>query len=263
MSGHPTRAEDFELFALGALEGEEKLAIESHLAGCSDCARKLAEARGRISLLAFAAPAAEPSPQVKERLLRRLHETSEDRSPSHPPAQPERAGGIFGKWWAAILVPAIAILAVVSYFQWTENAKLDAQLSRMRADVREQRKQLDEAREIVAMMEARGSVSVALKPMPGMPKGAVRVVYNSETGKLYYDGWVEPPPDDKSYQLWLVPMKGKPISAGVFNPVTGDSCAWMTNVPEGVTVKAVAVTMEPAGGELQPTGPEVLVGPTS
>lgn len=263
MSGHPTRAEDFELYALGALEGEEKLAIELHVAECSDCARKLAEARGRISLLAFAAPPAEPSPEVKERLLHRLHATTEEGSPSRMPVRPERAGGIVGRWWAAILVPAVAILAVVSYFQGTENAKLDAQLSHMRSDIREQRKQLEEAREILAMLQEHGSVSVALRPMPGMPKGAVRVVYNPETGKLYYDGWVEPPPDDKSYQLWLVPMQGKPISVGVFNPVTGDSCAWMTNAPEGVTVKAVAVTMEPAGGEPQPTGPKVLVGPTS
>ena len=39
-NGHPTREEDFDLYVLGALEGDEKLAIESHLAGCADCARK-------------------------------------------------------------------------------------------------------------------------------------------------------------------------------------------------------------------------------
>jgi len=43
MSAHPTREEDFDLYALGALEDDEKLAIESHVSACSDCARKLAE----------------------------------------------------------------------------------------------------------------------------------------------------------------------------------------------------------------------------
>ncbi len=69
MNGHPTREEDFDLYALGALEGEEKRAIELHLAGCRDCARKLAEAQGRIALLALAAPPAAPSDAVKQRLM--------------------------------------------------------------------------------------------------------------------------------------------------------------------------------------------------
>ena len=37
MNNHPTREEDFDLYALGALEGDEKLAIESHVSGCSEC----------------------------------------------------------------------------------------------------------------------------------------------------------------------------------------------------------------------------------
>ena len=60
-NGHPTREEDFDLYVLGALEGDEKLAIESHLAGCADCARKLAAARGRVAAISFAAPRVEPS----------------------------------------------------------------------------------------------------------------------------------------------------------------------------------------------------------
>ena len=36
MNAHPTREEDFDLYALGALEGDEKLAIESHVAACAD-----------------------------------------------------------------------------------------------------------------------------------------------------------------------------------------------------------------------------------
>src|SRR4029077_20137135 len=80
MSTHLKHDEDFDLYALGALEGEEKSAIESHAASCSDCARKLAEARGRISVLSFSAPPVEPSPGVKERLMRQLHATAEGRS---------------------------------------------------------------------------------------------------------------------------------------------------------------------------------------
>jgi anti-sigma-K factor RskA len=81
-------------------------------------------------------------------------------------------------------------------------------------------------------------------------------------GLLMYDGWIAPSPDDKSYQLWVVPMEGSPISAGVFNPATSDTAHWMSKVPEGIAPKMFAITLEPAGGMPQPTGPMVLVGGT-
>src|SRR6202041_942342 len=68
---------------------------------------------------------------------------------------------------------------------------------------------------------------------------------------------------DIFYQLWLVPMSGLPISAGVFNPKNGEMSHMMMKLPAGVTAKAFAVSLEPAGGMPQPTGPMVLVGPTS
>jgi len=95
MNGHPTRPEDFDLYALGVLEGEEKAAIESHVPTCAECANKLAEARGRIALLAFSAPRVEPSPAVRERLMRQVHASAERAGARHAQSapEPERAGG--------------------------------------------------------------------------------------------------------------------------------------------------------------------------
>jgi anti-sigma-K factor RskA len=133
----------------------------------------------------------------------------------------------------------------------------------LRAKVQEQQKQLDYARNVAHLMEAKDTVSVSLAPMPGMPNGAVKVMYNEKMGMLMYDGWIEPPPEDKSYQLWVVPMEGNPISVGVFNPATSDSAHWLTKIPEGVPAKAFAITLEPAGGAAAPSGPQVLAGPAS
>jgi anti-sigma-K factor RskA len=59
-------------------------------------------------------------------------------------------------------------------------------------------------------------------------------------------------------------MDGKPVSAGVFKAETAKSGHWMMKVPEGIAPKMFAITMEPAGGRPQPTGPMVLTGgPTS
>ena len=90
MSGeHPNRAEDFDLYALGALDGAERKAFESHLASCADCAEKLATARGRMAILAFAAPPTEPSPGVKESLMRQVIASAQGPGGSLARVQPE------------------------------------------------------------------------------------------------------------------------------------------------------------------------------
>ena len=96
-----------------------------------------------------------------------------------------------------------------------------------------------------------------------MPKGAAHVMYNMKTKTLMYDGQLEAAPAGKSYELWVVPANGAPISAGVFTPVPGQTDHWMMDMPEGLVPKAFAVTIEPAGGMPQPTGPKVLIGAAS
>src|SRR5580704_16461806 len=129
---------------------------------------------------------------------------------------------------------------------------------RKRATLQQRQKQLDEARHAQALLESKDTVSVALAQQPGMPKGDVRVMYNSKMGMAMCDGWVEPAPANKSYQLWLVPREGKPISAGMIEG--GPINPWMVKLPQGMAARACDGTPEPAGGTPQPTGPMVLVG---
>ena len=281
-NGHPTREEDFDLYVLGALEGDEKQAIESHLATCADCARKLASARGRVAAISFAAPRVEPSSGVKDRLLRQVR--AESQAPSRAAAEsakvpvrgtgrefapPEPPRGIAGRWLFAILAPACVALLIATVILWRENDRLTGQLASLGVSVDKStkeladlQKQLEYARTVSHLLEARDTITVSLAPKPGMADGAVKVMYNGKMGLLMYDGWIAPSPDDKSYQLWVVPMDGKPISAGVFNPATSDMAHWMSKVPEGIAPKMFAITLEPAGGMPQPTGPMVLVGGT-
>jgi anti-sigma-K factor RskA len=273
-NGHPTREEDFDLYVLGALDADEKQAIESHLAGCADCARKLASARGRVAAISFAAPRVEPSAAVKDRLLRQVRAESQaapsaERAPTAGAkvpgrdfAPPEPPRGLAGRWLFAILAPACVALLIATVMLWRQNDRLTKQLASLGASMDQTQKQLEYARSVAHLFEARDTITVSLAPMPGMAQGAVKVMYNGKMGMLMYDGWIAPPPEDKSYQLWVVPMEGKPISVGVFNPATSDMAHWMTKVPEGVAPKMFAVTLEPAGGMPQPTGPMVMEGGT-
>jgi anti-sigma-K factor RskA len=270
MNGHPTRPEDFDLYALGVLEGEEKAAIESHVPTCAECAKKLAEARGRIALLAFSAPRVEPSPAVRERLMRQVHASAEIAGAKRVQPELERTGGFFGRWWAAVLVPACILLLFVAAHLRNENERLSRELAQEQATLQQQQlaserqqKQLDEARHVANLVEAKDTVIVPLAQQKGMPQGTAHVMYNARMGMMMYEGKLEPSPAGKSYQLWLVPTSGAPISAGVFNPTTGETTHTMMKVPQGVTAKAFAITLEPAGGKPQPTGPFVLMGAVS
>jgi anti-sigma-K factor RskA len=113
------------------------------------------------------------------------------------------------------------------------------------------------------LINARDTMIVPLAPQPGMPKGSAHVMYNAKMGMLMYEGQLEPNPANKSYQLWIVPTQGNPISAGVFNAASTETDHFFMKLPPGIAPKAFAVTLEPAGGRPAPTGPMVLVGAAS
>ena len=69
MSLHEQFADDLSLYALGALEGEERLAVETHLEQCVDCHRELAQLRGDLALLALSAGGPRPPSRSRERLM--------------------------------------------------------------------------------------------------------------------------------------------------------------------------------------------------
>ncbi|MGB9070079.1 MAG: anti-sigma factor [Candidatus Acidiferrales bacterium] len=267
MNAHPTREEDFDLYALGALEGDEKQAIETHIAQCADCAHKLAAARGRMALLSLAAPRVEPSSAVKRRLLAQVRADTEGdvrigTSPVNSRAMQSRVrgSGFFTGWRTAILVPALTVLVIATAWLWNQNRLLNIEVAHLGDMVKTQQRGLVAMRDAVDFMESHDTVTVALAPQPGQPQGAAHVMYNTKMGMLMYEGEIAPAPAAKSYELWVIPTDGKPINAGVFNPVTGRADHWMMKMPPGVAPRMFAVTLEPQGGMPQPTGPMILIG---
>lgn len=259
---HPTRPEDFDLYALGAFDGDEKVAFETHLASCASCQSKLGEAQGRIAALALSAPSVLPAPGVKERLMRQVAATSPRASGAWVQPEVERAEGVLARWWG-LLLPVASAFALATLLLWLHNDQLERRIAELRGTVNEQQSKLVQARELADLMSARDTVVVSLAVQKNQPEGTARVIYNSRRGLLVYDGHLPPVAANKSYQLWLVPASGAPISAGVFNPVTDDTNSIVAKVPPGTAAKAFAVTLEPAGGKPAPTGPMILVGPVS
>ncbi|MGH9362849.1 MAG: anti-sigma factor, partial [Thermoanaerobaculia bacterium] len=63
---------------------------------------------------------------------------------------------------------------------------------------------------------------------------------------------------ERDYQLWFI-AGGKPVSAGTFDPEAGTPATLSARtMPAGTEL--AAITVEPAGGVPQPSGPMVLKG---
>jgi anti-sigma-K factor RskA len=259
MNGHPQHEEDFDLYALGVLEGEERKALEAHIAGCAACEAKLAEARGRVSLLALAAKPLAPPASVKNRLMEQVRaESSQARSPVAAQRE-QRSGGLFGRWTLALAAAAV-LLAVATGWLWHQKGVLDGEIQKALQESKDAQAKIQKAQNVIEVLQAPDSTMITLASLD-LPQASGKVCYNARLGKLACATHLSAPSPGKEYQLWLVPIVGNPMSASVFGAnMSWTDDMWIADVKAGTAAKAFAVTLEPAGGMPQPTGPKVLVG---
>ena len=252
---HPINDEILELLALGVLNIEESDELRAHLDACTKCAHRLAEARGRVALFAFAAPPQAPPAIAKERLFQRIHDES------MPVAASVRLSRPIARWWKTIWLPAAGVLAIATVFLWINDRRMDDQLQKMREAEQIFENEMHHQRALVSILAAADTKTVSLAPSAKSAKWWADVKYNSRMGMVCYTGDLPAPPPHMEYQMWILPMVGAPVSAGPFLPAAfsgGHMC--MSKMPEGISCKSFAVTIEPMGGMPHPTGPMVLTG---
>jgi anti-sigma-K factor RskA len=113
---------------------------------------------------------------------------------------------------------------------------------------------------IVAAIEAPLVRTLALAGQGDFRKAIAKAYIEPESGRLIvYAHNLPPVPDGRTYQLWVIVDK-QPVSAGLLQAdAHGEAKYDAGRLPElGGGSVSVAVTLEPAGGAPQPTGPLVL-----
>jgi anti-sigma-K factor RskA len=237
--------------------------LEAHLRSCPSCAQQIDAARHRVALLGLAAPAVAPPPTVKEALLRRVRAERIPEMHRSGVAKPADSGlrALRFAWMTPVFATAAVLFAALTVGIWMKDMRDSRRIHELEGQLAlEQTRSLEIARaaeQTNKLLEMPATRRVALMPMPGM-EGHGGVLYNAKTGMVACAGWLPAPPKGKSYQLWLVPMEGKPMPLYVFGE------EWTRpmemHVTPGMEAKAFAVTEEPAGGMPWPTGPKVLLG---
>jgi len=191
--------------------------------------------------------------------------------PEHapPPARPSKGSGRWALPLAAVFL--VALLGVSGWLtfelqnQKAAVARLERELhfaqeqSANLAAMRTQMKEMDRRLELVT---SPASESCPLRPAGEQPMapGASGVLFVGPNHQHWYLALygLDSPPPGRTYQLWFV-VGGRPVSVATFQGKRGSKIEFASDTMPHDT-KAVAVTLEPAGGMPQPTGPQVLYG---
>jgi anti-sigma-K factor RskA len=250
MNEHEQFADDLALYALGALQGDERHTIEKHLETCADCRRELDSLRGDMALMAMSAAGPKPPQRSKQRLMSAI--AKEPRS-----AEPQRRG-VLG--WIPWAIAAAAMLGFVFLLQ--QKSELEEDLAEAKSQLSSSQSELQRAKEVVATLTASDAMRVTLVAAKTPPQPQGKAIYLKDRSSLIFLANNMPVlPPQKAYELWLIPKTGNPIPAGVFKPdAHGSATVVNPPLPAGVEAKAFAITVEPESGSATPTMPIVMVG---
>jgi len=253
MSEHERYAEDLALYALDALQGEDRARVDGHLAECAACRRELEQLRGDTALLALSATGPRPPQRARQRLLDAV---------AREPREPRLVASTPRSWWGILGWAAAAAVIVFAFSLWRQNSVLQATLASVSSQAAKSERETEELRKIAAPIlepEAQRITLVAAKTPP-QPQGKVFYLRNRSSLVLLANN-LPALPAQKAYELWLIPTSGNPIPAGVFKPdAQGSASVVNPPLPAGAEAKAFAITVENEAGASTPTMPLVMMG---
>jgi len=267
------------LAALGALDGEDRAGFEQHAAGCPACRDEVASHRAVIAGLAADLQPVPPSPGLRRRVLEAA--TGAVR-PSVVPVRPSAAGAAAGRWRRArpALAAAVVIGLAAAAAAWASaraqrdvaraeldrvreaTARLESDNRALRGELAALEARLAEAQSVTLLLSRPEVRLAALTSLETAPGAHARAVWNPATGEamLVVSG-LPPAPAGRAYEVWVI-AGGPPAPAGLFHS-EAEAPAVIVRLPrlgQTTRVRTFAVTVEPEGGTLAPTGPMVLAG---
>lgn len=253
MTGHVQFAEDLALYALGTLTGDERVVLEKHLEECAACRRELELLRGDMALMALSVGGPKPPARARQRLLDAIAREPR-RAPAGVPAR--------WAWWTPVPWLAVAVVALVAFLFWRQSDRLAQRVAQLEHEAADRQAQLERAREVVTTLTASDAMRVTLVAAKTPPQPQGKAIYVRGRSSLIFLASNMPElPAQKAYELWLIPVSGAPIPAGVFKPdARGSATVINPPLPAGVEAKTFAITVEPETGSATPTMPIVMVG---
>ena len=271
-----------EQYALGELSVAEQAAVEAQAASHSEIREELQQVQETLGFYAEAHVVTPPA-GMRERVLTNVLAQIAAPTPSsalradvdavaqanHRPAPTETVVRSIGSaivpapaarsvWAMAASVALILSLAgnALFYSRWqnasSELVAMQNDQARFAQTSQVVERQLGDLRQENEVLRNDEFKAVALAGTKTAPSARARVLFNAATHKVYVDVRSLPAlPAGKQYQLWALD-KGKPVDAGVLTAATatGEGIQHMKDIASAQTF---AMTIEPAGGSVNPT----------
>jgi len=216
---------EYGAYALGIAEDPERAEIAEHLGrGCPVCTAGVKNAMGIVSSISGAVKPVEPSKRLRQKIVGMVG-----------PA-PKR------QWFPAFVPWAIAGALAIALLSVTVPGRLNPPVSQVK---------LEEALSIL-------NDPVTKDVTFGEPTARGRVFVSPGKGVVLIAAHLPPLDAGKTFELWLIPVAGKPIPAGTFRGNEDSSAIYVRTGPVE-NAAAVAVTVEPSGGSAQPTTTPFIV----
>lgn len=253
-TGHEHWHERGEIYALGALDGQELKEFEAHLAsGCPICEAYLRETRETLAVLHRSLRPEAPPLAIKSRIM--------DQIAPQAMARPGQGRTRWLNWnWWGLGIGAVATAAVALV--------LSSNLTRTQSDLEKAKEQLAAAKvesaqkdDLLQLLSSPDIRLIELKGLEAAPAASAKLIWNpvARRGILLTNG-LPKTPTDKAYELWGI-AGTEPIPAGVFRvDDQGQARFRMPVLAQGKNFDKFAVTLEPAAGVEKPSGPMVLLG---
>ncbi len=288
MSAERERIEEMAaLAAAGGASGTERAELDA-LAAADPEVRALAREYGDAAAL-MALALDEPKPPA--RVLDAVRQRVRGRTPAVGAPVVDRGGGGApvvpidsrrGRKPSPAMVAAVAVpLAAAAAFAvlWVkargaseEAAGAVAELAK-KLDEAERRERLAAGAMVAAqnkLEQLQGSFDSLATPhlQLSTAKGAtpdaptIKVLIDPENRRWVVMAFDLPPiPSDKDYQLWFMPEKGDPVSAGILGPGPGGSQFGTIAIPPDLkNIAGAAISLEPKGGSPKPTKDQIKAG---
>ncbi len=228
-----------EIYALGALDGQELKEFEAHLAsGCALCEASVRETREALALLHRTLQPMTPSTSIKARLVEQIAAEKVVPLPTRE-RLPRPRWQILAGTLAAGIIGAVLTGVLVTQRYEPRHSVYTA---------------------VIDLLRDPSTRDLPLYGTGPTPKAAGRFLWNeSGEGHIFVTN-LPPAPEGKMYAVWTIAQGAAPRYAGTIATDAASQGGLHINVPRSdQPVETFAVTLEPVGTTAAPTGPMVLV----
>ncbi len=259
MSG-PHPYDELAAHSLDALDEPRRAAVQTHVEECAECAVLHAAYLEIAAVLAETAPPAEPSPGLRQRLLREAQRSFTARQPSAElPREPVQRRGT-RRWTFTWSIPRSVLAAGLALAILGWGVSLQIQVNALSAQNAELSARAERYERVLDVLSSPRFESTSLNP-DAAPNAWGRVYFDADSGQgMVMVGNLPPPPPDAVYQIWLI-RDGQRISLGTFRTDVDGNGYVLIQANEPVShYEAIGITREPGPGSPAPTGPRLLRG---